>query len=352
MITNAGYAGTWNKTGTTNPRSALLSILSYFAREVICSPARIVRVLWRMATNIPMQFRVFELLKIRAIAGFVCSNPRFLFKYLPPRYLARDLPAPTRTACFLHHYRSLHRVLSDSLLRRVLQGDVALFQMREGDHLFEITMGRSRHIANSRHVDHEGELSLNLLVDGAHVFILSFTIVPGWVVESDSPDVLMISRIQGGLDVFQKIQLASRAMLGIPPEMLLLAVLQGVGEAFGIRQMAGVSAFRHICYCHEDDAIFKRAYDELFTRIGATRNAIGYFVASFPLLEKPMSEVKRGQKTRSRARRALRRQMAIDAFEYLRRPGSATVCTFSFAAEDDDRESPDTKPGEAVVLQS
>jgi uncharacterized protein VirK/YbjX len=288
-----------------------------------------------MATNIRMQFRVFQLLRIGVIARFVCSNPRFLFKYLPPDYLIRDLPAPTRTACFLHHYRSLHRVMPDRLLRRILHGDVALYQMREGEHLFEITMGRSRHVANSRFVDHEGELSLNLLVDGAHIFVLSFTIVPGWVVESGSPDVLMITRIQGGLDVFQKIQLASRAMLGMPPEMLLVAVLQGVGEAFGIRELAGISATRHLCYCEADSGIFKRAYDEFFTRIGATRNSGDFFIASIPLPEKPLSEVKRGQKTRSRARRALRMRMAIDAFETLRAGESGGTCAFTYADDVD-----------------
>ena len=352
MSTKAAYAGAWNRIGTTSRGSALASILSYFVREVICSPVRFARVLWRMSTNIRMQFKVLGLLQSRVIARFVCSNPRFLFKYLPPRYLIRDLPAPTRTACFLHHYRSLHRVLSDSLLRRILQGDVVLYRVREGDHLFEFTMGRSRHVEHTRHVDHEGELSLNLLVDGAHVFVLSFTIVPGWVVESGSPNVLMISRIQGGLDVFQKIQLASKAMLGIPPEMLLVAVLHGVGEAFQVREMAGVSAIRHLCYCQEDDAIFKRSYDSFFLRIGATRNPVDFFVASFPLPEKPMSAVKRGQKTRSRARRTLKRQIAIDTFECLRQLGSATTCTFSYADNEYGAESADTESGAEILLRA
>jgi uncharacterized protein VirK/YbjX len=159
------------------------------------------------------------------------------------------------------------------------------------------------------------------------------------VVESESREVLLITRIQGGLDVFAQILLVSKAMRGIPPEMLLLAVLQGVGEAFGIRQMAGVSAVRHLCYCEADDAIFKRAYDEFFARIGATRNPVGYFVAEFPLPEKPMSEVKRGQKTRARARRALKMRMAIDASETVRAGQSATAGAFSYAADAEGAES-------------
>jgi uncharacterized protein VirK/YbjX len=352
MSTNAGYAETWNSASTKGRGNAVLSILSYFVRDVICSPARFLRVLWRMSTNFRMQFRVFPLLKIGVIARFVCSNPRFLFKYLPPHYLARDLPTSTRTACFLHHYRSLHRALPDSLMRRVFHGDIVLFQMRKGDNLFEITMGRSRHIEQSRHVDHEGELSLNMLVDGAHVFILSFTIVPGWVVESHSPEVLMITRIQGGLSVFPQIQLVSKAMRGIPPEMALIAVLEGVGKAFGIGEMAGVSAIRHICYCESDDAIFKKAYDEFFTRIGATRNPVNFFVATFPLPEKPLSELKRGQKTRARARRALKTQMIVDTQVNLGRPSLAEAFASPFVGDVDETESPDLVSEAEMVSQS
>jgi hypothetical protein len=283
-----------------------------------------------------MQFRVFGLLRIGAIAPFVCANPRFLFKHLPPKYLIRGLPGPTRTACFLHHYRRLHLALSDRLMRRVLQEDVPVFAMNEGGHLFAITMGRSRQIDDSRHVDHEGELSLNLLVDGTHVFVLSFTLVPGWVVEMQAADVLMITRIQGALGVFPMISLASKAMHGIPAEMLLMAALQGVGEAFGVRSMAGVSAFRHLCYDAEDEAIFKKSYDEFFARIGALRNQAGFYEAQFPLPEKSMSLVKRGQKTRSRARRAFKMRVAMEAFKSLGGKRQAGEGRFSFGAEAED----------------
>ena len=162
----------------------------------------------------------------------------------------------------------------------------------------------------------------------------------------------MVTRIQGGLDVFQKIQLASKAMLGIPPEMLLVAVLQGVGEAFEIRELAGISAARHLCYCDADSAIFKRAYDEFFTRIGATKNPADFFVASIPLPEKPLSAVKRGQKTRSRARRALRMRMAIDAFEALCADESATTCAFSYDDDADVAESAEPEPGTEMMLHA
>jgi len=84
-----------------------------------------------------------------------------------------------------------------------------------------------------------------------------------------------------------------------------------------------VSAVRHLCYDEEDEAIFKKSYDDLFARIGAVRNAADFYMAAFPLPEKPMALVKRGQKTRSRARRAFRQRVAGETFEALSGEGRA-----------------------------
>ena len=318
MSSKAGYAATCSKADAAGGIRAFQSILHYFVREVLGSPRRFARVTGRLSTGFSTQLRVLELLRIGPIARFVRSNPRFLFKHLPPQYLIRDLAAPARTACFLHHYKRLSSVLQEPLLRRMLEQDVPVFGLGDRDHRFVVTLGRSRQIDHSRHVDHEGELSLNLLVDGTHVFVLSFTIVPGWVVGSQAAEVLMITRVQGALGVFEKISLAARAMHGIPPEMVLMAALHGVAEAFAIPVMAGVSAVRHICYDPEDEAIFKKCYDDFFARIGAVRNPADFYMGVFPLPEKPMPLVKRGQKTRSRARRAFRQRVAGETFAALR----------------------------------
>jgi len=333
MDTYAGCAKACRTSEAPSWGSAVLSIVSYFVREVVCSPVRFARVLGRISINLSMQCRAFQLLRVGIFARFVCSNPRFLFKHLPPKYLIRDLAPSARTTCFLYHYRRLRSLLSDRLLRRLLQEDAGVFQMQQDGHEFAIAMGRSRQIDHTRHVDHEGELSLKLLVDGVQIYVLSFTIVPGWIVELPAAEVLMITRIQGELGVFDKISLASKSMHGIPPEMLLMAALQGVGEGFGIRVMAGVSAIRHLCYEVEEDAIFKKAYDELFERIGATRTPADFYVATFPLPEKPLAQVKRGQKSRARARRAFKMQVAMEIFDFLHYHESTVADRFSYADE-------------------
>lgn len=335
METHAGYLDTGRKNDAPGSIRAFLSILSYFLRKVVGSPVRLVRVLSRIAPNLSMQFRVFQILKIGVYARFVCSKPAFLFKYLSPRYLLRDVPVTTRTTCFLRHYLHLNTAMPQGLLRRIMLGNATIFALRNDDHLFEIAIGRSQEIADTRHIEHEGEMSIHLLVDKVYVYVLSFTVVPRWVAGCDdatqAADVLLITRVQGSLGVFPSIALAARTMHGIPPEMLLLSALHGVGMAIGVPTMAGVSAERHLCYDQNHDAIFRKCYDEFFARAGALRNPAGFYLGTFPLPEKPLSLVKRGQKTRVRAKRAFKQQVVMAAFELLQGPASLAIAPPSSA---------------------
>ncbi len=86
--------------------------------------------------------------------------------------------------------------------------------MCEGEHRYAVSMGRARSVKNTRQVDHEGEMSLNVLVDDTQVFVLSYTIVPGWVIEAPDAEVLVITRIQGSLGVFDQISNFRRPCTG------------------------------------------------------------------------------------------------------------------------------------------
>ncbi len=342
MSTHAGYAETCNERETATAGSAWFSMLAYFLREIAGSPVRLFRVAWRIVKIGPSLVGAFQLLRIRPLARFVYANPKFLFKHLPPKYLLRDIPARTRTACFVHHYRRLHMLLSERLFERVLEEDIVLYRICTEEHRFGISLGRARDVKGTRQVAHEGELNLNLVVDDALVYVLSFTIVPGWVVDAEAAEVLVITRVQGSLNVYAQISQVSRSMHGIPPEMLLITALQGVSEAFGIRTMAGVSAERHLCYDLEDEALFKRAYDELFTKIGAVKNDAGYYLAALPLAERAPAQGKRG-KSRTKARRALKQQVAASACGCLRGQKPAGEERLAEAAEEDRGE-----PGDAL----
>jgi uncharacterized protein VirK/YbjX len=160
-------------------------------------------------------------------------------------------------------------------------------------------------------LDKEGEMSVKLLVDGEIVFVLSFAIVPGWVIKSEAAEVLLITQIQGRRGAYREIHLATKALHDVAPAALLLAAVQGIANAFGIAQLAGVSAVRQSCFTPECAAAFKGAYDDFFAVLGMTRNAAGFFLSPVPIEEKSLACIKPGHKLRTRQKRAFKQQIQL-----------------------------------------
>ncbi|MGA3264615.1 MAG: DUF535 family protein [Terracidiphilus sp.] len=275
------------------------------------SPARIARVAWCALTNISKGREILQILKLPAYAGLVRIDPRFSAKSLIRNYLVRGFTISERTACFLHHYRRLHAGMSAALLQRTLHQHVSVFESRTGDARYQITL------CYARDFEKEGELSLNLYVDGAIVFVLSFNIVPGWVVQSQAAEVLLITRLQGTRGYYGQIRMATRDLHDVAPAALLLAAMQGLAHAFGIGELAGVCATRQSSYSKEFSSLYQSAYDDFFVELGAARNSAGFFVSPIPLPEKPVACVKQGHRLRTREKRAFKRQIAADVCQLL-----------------------------------
>ena len=245
-----------------------------------------------------------------ALAEVSRSNPRFAFKYLTHDYLARGLTTAQRAACFLHHYRRLHAALPDPLLRQALGGDIALHEIHVDGHRFNVSMGLCKTW------DKEGEMSLNLHVNGEIVFLMSFTIVPGTVVNSEASEVLLISRLQGMKGSYREIHLATRALHNVAPDAVLLAALQGIADAFGIREIAAVTAARQGSGTKDSLAAFKQAYDDFFTGLGIPQTSAGFFLTPVPVERKPLASIKKGHRIRTKEKRAFKQriQSACAAF--------------------------------------
>jgi hypothetical protein len=268
-------------------------------------------VIWRGFTHVRMHREVLRyLLKLPPYTELVFSNQSFAFKYLIQNYLARGFSVDQRVACFLYHYHRLNAALPDSLLRRILQEDVTIHEIPEDPNRFIVTMGMSRPIIK------EGELSIHLRVDGKIVFVLSFTIVPGWVVNSQAAEVLLISRLQGVKGAFSQISQATKTLHDVAPDSLLFAALQGVANAFGITEIVSVSATRQSCYIQETAADFMEAYDNFFSGLGIPKDDAGFFRIPLPFQEKPLALIKHGHKIRTREKRAFKQriQSACTAF--------------------------------------
>lgn len=264
------------------------------------SPPRLFRILWAILTNIGRQFQVFRVLAPPVYQGLVLTEPGLPFKYLSHNYLARGFSVAEREASFVHHYRLLHSRLSSPLLRQMLFRELTVFEIDQEGARYSITLGLSRNDVR------EGELYLKLNTAGATIAILQFTIVPGWVVQSAAADVILVSRLQGMKGHFKQIYHATKALYEVAPPALLLAALQGIASALEIRELAGVCAASQFSYTEEHAAIFKEAYDQFFIQLGAVRSSAMFYSSPLPVEEKPVEQVKRGHKIRTKRKRAFK----------------------------------------------
>ncbi|MDE3187983.1 MAG: DUF535 family protein [Acidobacteriota bacterium] len=272
------------------------------------------RKLGRVSISIPRLLEIFQILKLPALHGIAATYRELPFKYLADDYLARDLSVDQRAACFLHHYKYLAAKFPADLLRRTLYGDVAMLDINESGNAYAVTMG----LPKPSDCEFEGELSLYLRVNGAPVFNLSCTVVPGWIVESSAPDVLFITRLQGIEGCLQPISLATRTLCEVAPPALLFAALEGIARACGIHEMAGICATRHVSYNKDCANSLNEAYDDFFTAIGAARSSTGFFCSPLPAPQKPLATIKQGHKIRTRKKRAFKQQLADDVCRLLR----------------------------------
>jgi uncharacterized protein VirK/YbjX len=272
-----------------------------------------------MARNIPTQIRVLRVLSRPGFRRLIEINPRFPLKYSGLHYLARGLTVGQQAECFIHHYRRVAEVLPEDVLTRVLLEDVLMDEIHEGEDCFTVRMGLSRPW------DDEGEFSLNFEVNGQLVFVLSFTIIPGWVVRSEAQEVVLVSRLQGVKGSYDEIQRATKTMGDVAPPAFLFAALCGVAEAFGIHAMAGITAaMKPEFHFYEGEAAhIQQAYDGFFTELGATKGPAEFYLGPMPPQEKPMASIKQGHKIRTRKKRAFKREITRRIYLFFVNPNNA-----------------------------
>ena len=189
---------------------------------------------------------------------------------------------------------------------------MTVHQISKGGHSFEVKMGLSRPW------DYEGEMSLNLVMDQQLIFVLSFTIIPGWVVRSDLDEVVLISRVQGVKGRFAEVQVATKTLNDVAPPALLVAALCGFANAYKIRGMAGINAQMkpEFYLCEGEATHIEQAYDGFLSEIGLVRASSGFYLTPIPLPEKPMIQIKKGHKTRTREKRAFKLEVTTGVFRW------------------------------------
>jgi uncharacterized protein VirK/YbjX len=287
-------------------------LLKVARQRIFWAPAPIAGELWRLLTNFGAQREILQLLKLPLFAEIVQDNPRLAFKYVIPNYLARSLTQAERVSCFLYHYRRLYEVLPEEVLRQILRRDVIFYETSKGVNDFALTIGLSK-----PYFDQEGELSLNLQVNGKTIFNLSFTVVPGRVTKSKAAETLLITRLQGTPCCNSEIKLATKALSDYSPRGPLLAALQGFAEVFGIGEIEAVSAANLRSYQNGSSTLLRNGYDNFFAKVGMVRTSANFYSSPLPMEGKPLASFKGSARSRARKRRAMRHQIKLACVSFL-----------------------------------
>jgi len=287
-------------------------LASYLARQVADkSPSRIARNLWYVSTNLATQLQIFKLFSHPEFAGLLHNSPSISYKYLGKEYLARGLSIAQRASCQLHHFRYLQARCSPSMLRAIVSRGVMVYETATEGKTYRIAMGMVSPFF------FEGDMFLEFFGEDRSLFSLCFTIVPGHIVGSEGADVLLVARLQGARGCHAELAAAAKDMNDVSAASLLMAALQGVAEAFGIDEVAGVTTANQRSYVEENAASFKRTYDDFFLSLGIAVNQAGFYHSRLPLPEKPLELVKANNRLRTKKRRALKRQIALEVCQFL-----------------------------------
>jgi tetratricopeptide (TPR) repeat protein len=197
---------------------------------------------------------------------------------------------------------------SNSALHAMAFKYVTLYESFDQQSVYTVTIQISHDINN------EGELSLYFRSNGDPLYVISFTIIPGYVIGLSDRHTLLISRMQGRKGKFQEIRLATKEMNEISPQAVLVAALQGIAKAIDCQHIGGVCAISQVSYDEQNADLYERVYDRFFSDIGATDAKNGFYVLSMSAPEKPITLVKPGHRLRTRLKRKNKADLSESVF--------------------------------------
>jgi uncharacterized protein VirK/YbjX len=157
----------------------------------------------------------------------------------------------------------------------------------------------------------EGELNLYFQVNSVEVYVLSFIMVPGRLPGADVENSIFITRLQGTKGCADAIKLATKSVGDVSPPLILMAAVQGIATALGIKFILGINSKDHVSTDGRPptrDLI--SAYDEFWVSIEGKRLPSGLFLFPIPLPDKPLVLIKQNHRPRVRSRRAFRNSVA------------------------------------------
>ncbi len=246
--------------------------------------------------------KLSKLMNNPGLQVLVRHQPRLGYKYLG-NYLAKSLSRQERLFILLNHYDYLiQRVRSDFFA--LLIGGIPLWQDYQGEDVVAIRL------LFPNGIDFEGDLALVFELNGVAIYSISFVVAPGEPLHSPSAQVIFVSRIQGTKN-FELIRYCTKSCHDIVPPALLIAALQGLAGALGLRLLVGISSEERLY----DSITFD--YNAFWESFNAEKTAENLFFLPLPVVKTPIELIKGKRRERTLRKRQYKDQISEAAHSAL-----------------------------------
>jgi len=231
--------------------------------------------------------------------------PRLSRQYLTT-YLMRSFDTRERLVAAYHHYRTLHDLPRPAFIPGLLGNGIELWSREiEGeDYRMVIKQNVNDH--------HEGDILLILRRGMKMLFQMSFSLVPGSLIGMRERNVLFIGSAQGGKADVEGLRRAIKANEGVAPSHLVMAALRGVAQALGVDGLAGVTDADQMTKTRPNYYVFPFDYAAFWPMFGGEKNGRGVFDIPIEAWEKPLTEIPRSHRRRSRKKREYKAEVTTE----------------------------------------
>ena len=211
-------------------------------------------------------------------------------------YISRRFTLRQRVRCAINHHEHELESYTDEYARQVYRSDGILLWKRSFDDVhFTIVL-----VATDDN-RHEGDLSVDLSVNGVRLCRMSFCYLNANIFGPSSYITMLISRNQTDSTPFR--DLFDRCFKQNAPQLFCLSAICGIATANEFETVFAIKHDAQIAYEEIYESGFRNSYTALWEKFDAVEIDRHVYMLNVPLKLRPVPLVKRVHRSRARARR-------------------------------------------------
>jgi uncharacterized protein VirK/YbjX len=160
--------------------------------------------------------------------------------------------------------------------------------------------------------------------NGVSLYEISFTLVPGSLIDDEADRALLVARVQGARRQTDAIRRATRACHDIAPPHLLMAAAESIAAALAIDVIGGVGNTEQLAEPIGEARGFFFDYDAFWETFVVKKRPASIYAIAVPFVQKGFENIKTDHRRRTRRKRQFKQQVgtrvgAAFAEKFLRR---------------------------------